>query len=439
MIATNFKKNFISKINEVLKFILESPYSSFYRNKYKNQIPKKIKFYEDFQKIPFLTKDDILAVHLNKRIFVPEEEISRYSFSSGTTAAKKVTILPHTSATFKNSAKYDIALDEEKMKKMGVRHILIALPSSSGPFLRHIEWPRKYTKVIPTDVNNLKLVATIARELKINCVVSSATILDFLIDLLKEVNFNLSQIKCISLGTEFCSVQKMEYFKGEFPNAKIYFGFGSSETGKRGYQCEYLAQKNPSIFHPVPHLLLEVVNEKGEVLPAGEIGELVYTNLEAGAFPLIRYKSNDYGSLKKESCQCGNTHILYVGGRARYDFLKFSGVALHTQAIANAVKNVSQYVEQQFQMHVFEKKENGKLMPQLELHLKFKKEFTKDKDNYYLKKTLKNKISANLRLSAKNTLKDLVEQNVFMPLEIVFLKDWPANQGKSINIISHLS
>jgi hypothetical protein len=59
------------------------------------------------------------------------------------------------------------------------------------------------------------------------------------------------------------------------------------------------------------------------------------------------------------------------------------------------------------------------------------------KENHNFKKLFAEKISKNLKLSAKNTLKQLVDRGIFSPLEIIFVDSWPEGEVKSKNIISH--
>ena len=62
------------------------------------------------------------------------------------------------------------------------------------------------------------------------------------------------------------------------------------------------------------HFLVETINPKtGEVLTAGEEGELVFTTLTKEGVPLIRYRTRDIARLNPEPCRCGRT--LYRMGR----------------------------------------------------------------------------------------------------------------------------
>ena len=49
----------------------------------------------------------------------------------------------------------------------------------------------------------------------------------------------------------------------------------------------------------------EIVDEKGKAVPEGEWGELTVTLIEAGAMPLIRYRTGDISRFLPGICPCG--------------------------------------------------------------------------------------------------------------------------------------
>ena len=58
------------------------------------------------------------------------------------------------------------------------------------------------------------------------------------------------------------------------------------------------------------HFIPEIINpDTGEVLPEGEVGELVFTCITKKAFPLLRYRTRDLCYLTRKPCSCGRTHI----------------------------------------------------------------------------------------------------------------------------------
>ena len=81
--------------------------------------------------------------------------------------------------------------------------------------------------------------------------------------------------------------------------------------------------------------------ETGEVLPAGEWGELVITCIKKEALPLIRYRTKDITRLIYEPCKCGRTTVRMenLSGRSD-DMLKIRGVNVFPSQIEEVVLSV---------------------------------------------------------------------------------------------------
>ena len=57
------------------------------------------------------------------------------------------------------------------------------------------------------------------------------------------------------------------------------------------------------------HVIAEIIDENGDILPKGEYGELVITTIGMKAMPLIRYRTGDYTRILPEPCPCGSSVI----------------------------------------------------------------------------------------------------------------------------------
>jgi len=86
----------------------------------------------------------------------------------------------------------------------------------------------------------------------------------------------------------------------------------------------------------------EIINpETGEVLPAGEQGELVITCIKKEGLPLIRYRTKDITRLFYEPCKCGRTlcRMENLCGRSD-DMLKIRGVNVFPSQIEEVILSV---------------------------------------------------------------------------------------------------
>jgi phenylacetate-CoA ligase len=429
-----FQEKYLDKVKRVLDFAINNPYSNFYKKKYEKLDfnPLRIRSYEDFKKIPYLTKEEIINTPIEDRIFVNEKEIEHFSFSSGTTNNNIPLILPQSSFNHKLIRKY--VINEDELAEMGISRLLVLLPPLSPPFIKILALADSEIIPIPGDIKNLKVTALITKQLSIKSIITTPTILEYFSEHLEEISFDKNSIKFISLAGELCSRKRLENIKKGFPNAKIVFRYGKSESGGPiGYRCKHLENLSPSLYHPLDLYLFEINKDSTSKDGAGEI---IHTDIiEPKGFPLIRYLTNDIGSIKKENCECGSMYTIKLGGRNNYDFLKLNGVILTTEIIEYAIKNISDIIEPQFQMHIYEKEKNGKTIPSLLLKVVIRKTVKADQ---VLKNKIASLVSKELYLAPGKSLEYFAKDNIFSPLEIEFVDKWPTDQIKSKNIISHI-
>ena len=89
------------------------------------------------------------------------------------------------------------------------------------------------------------------------------------------------------------------------------------------------------------HFIPEIINpETGEVLPEGEVGELVFTCITKKAFPLLRYRTRDLCYLTRKPCSCGRTHIRMHKPMGRSDdMMVIKGVNVWPSQIESVLLN----------------------------------------------------------------------------------------------------
>jgi len=86
--------------------------------------------------------------------------------------------------------------------------------------------------------------------------------------------------------------------------AWLHHGLNEVPGPALGFECE---ERN-GLHVSEDHFLIEVVNpDTGELVKAGEEGELVLTTLTTRAYPLIRFRTGDRVRLLQGACPCGRT------------------------------------------------------------------------------------------------------------------------------------
>lgn len=84
---------------------------------------------------------------------------------------------------------------------------------------------------------------------------------------------------------------------------KVFNRYGCRDVYHIASECT----KHNGLHIDSDHVVVEIINERGEPVNTGELGEIVVTDLDNFAFPLIRYKIGDIGVFKDPDfkCDCG--------------------------------------------------------------------------------------------------------------------------------------
>lgn len=96
----------------------------------------------------------------------------------------------------------------------------------------------------------------------------------------------------------------------------IFDQYGCGETNSIAFECE----KHNGLHVASEHVVLEIVNDCGQ---SSERGNVIVTNLDNYAMPLIRYKNGDIASRSQVICDCKRELPLLkeIEGRV-YDFIE---------------------------------------------------------------------------------------------------------------------
>ena len=115
-------------------------------------------------------------------------------------------------------------------------------------------------------------------------------------------------------------------------------GYGGRDAGFIAHQC-------PSGGMHLTHedIVVEIVDAQGRVLPHGESGEIVVTHLATRAFPFIRYRTGDVGTLDPKPCACGRTLPLLkeIQGRSTDFLVAQDGTVMHGLSLIYIVRDLA--------------------------------------------------------------------------------------------------
>ena len=128
----------------------------------------------------------------------------------------------------------------------------------------------------------------------------------------------------------------------ELWGAKAYSTYSSSEIISTF--CECVAQ-NGGHLHP-DLAIVEIVDRRGNLLKAGQTGELVVTPLQVEGMPLVRFKTGDISFLIDAPCSCGRNSLRLgpILGRKK-QMMKVSGTTLYPQAVFSCLEEIGKISE----------------------------------------------------------------------------------------------
>jgi len=121
--------------------------------------------------------------------------------------------------------------------------------------------------------------------------------------------------------------------------APVANGYGGRDAGFIAHECPH-----GGMHITAEDIVVEIVGEDGQVLPAREQGEIVITHLRTGDFPFVRYPTGDVGSLSEEVCGCGRGLPLLaeIDGRSTDFVTAVDGTVLHGLALIYVLRELPQ-------------------------------------------------------------------------------------------------
>jgi len=119
--------------------------------------------------------------------------------------------------------------------------------------------------------------------------------------------------------------------------APVANGYGGRDAGFIAHQCP-----SGSMHITAEDIVVEIVDDAGNVLPNTERGEIVVTHLNTWDFPFVRYRTGDVGRLSSEACACGRglPLIAEIDGRTTDFVYAADGTVLHGLALIYVLREI---------------------------------------------------------------------------------------------------
>jgi phenylacetate-CoA ligase len=395
--------------NERLVKMIERIYYNvpFYRKKLQEigLEPGDIKSIDQLKDLPFTTKQDLRDNYPFGLFTVPQSEIVRLHASSGTTG--KPTVVGYTRSDINMwSEVVARSLTMAGVTKNDIIQVAYGYGLFTGGMGLHYGAEKIGASVIPISGGNTKKQLQLMVDFGSTVIACTPSYAAFLGESIEKEGISKSDIKLKAgiFGAEPWT-EEMRVQIEKLIGLKAYDIYGLSEVIGPGVSMECEHQCGSHIFED--HFYPEIIDPNTlEVLPYGELGELVFTTVTKEAMPLLRYRTRDLTRLHVDKCTCGRTLVRMEKCLGRSDdMLIIRGVNVFPSQVESVLLEMSETTPH-YQLIVT--RENN--LDNLEIRVEVDDQFWSDEIKVLeaLKKKISHNISSLLGLSA--TIK-LVEPN----------------------------
>jgi phenylacetate-CoA ligase len=282
---------------ERLKWSLTHAYenSPVYRRKFDESgvHPSEVKTLADLARFPFTTKKDLRDSYPFGMFAVPQEQISRIHASSGTTG--KPTVVGYTARDIDTWANLVARSIRAAGAKRGDKvHVSYGYGLFTGGLGAHYGAERAGLTVIPFGGGQTEKQVQLIRDFRPDIIMVTPSYMLSIADELERQGIDpvSCSLRIGIFGAEpWTNDMRQAIEKRMGINAVDIYGL--SEVMGPGVASECVETKDgPTIWED--HFYPEIIDpETGEVLPDGELGELVFTSLTKEALPIVRYRTRD--------------------------------------------------------------------------------------------------------------------------------------------------
>ncbi len=359
-------------------------------------LPGDIKSIGDLSKLPFTNKSDLRDNYPFGMFTVPMSEIVRVHASSGTTG--KPTVVGYT----RNDLQMWAEVVTRTLVMAGVhRNDIVQVAYGYGLFTgglgMHYGTENLGATVIPISGGNTKKQIQLMQDFGTTVIACTPSYALFLAEVMKEMGVEPESLKIRVgiFGAEPWSENMRKEIEAKLKLKAIDI-YGLSEVIGPGVSCECGFQAGMHVNED--HFIPEIINpDTLKPVPAGKIGELVFTTVTKEGIPIIRYRTRDLTRLNYDKCACGRTLVRMEKCMGRSDdMLIIRGVNVFPSQIESVLLDMSET-----EPHYLLKIEREGSLDILELLVEVQEQFFSDeiRELEALRKKITNNIQSTLGIS----------------------------------------
>jgi len=305
-------------------------------------VPNDIKSIDDLSKLPFTIKTDLRDNYPFGMFTIPMSEIVRIHASSGTTG--KPTVVGYTRRDLTTWAEVVTrSLCMAGLHREDIVQIAYGYGLFTGGLGLHYGCENLGASVIPISGGNTVKQLQLMQDFGTTVIACTPSYSLYLAEEMEAAGIKKENLK-LRIGI-FGAEPWTENMRKEIESKlgiKAIDIYGLSEIIGPGVSCECEHQVGMHINED--HFIPEIIDpETLQPLPAGEIGELVFTTITKEGIPLIRYRTRDLTRLNYEKCACGRTLVRMEKCKGRSDdMLIIRGVNVFPSQIESVLLEMSE-------------------------------------------------------------------------------------------------
>ena len=255
--------------------------------------PDDLKSLVDLSRFPFTKKSDLRQNYPFGMFAVPRSQINRIHASSGTTG--QPTVVGYTKADLEM---WDVVM-ARSLRAAGLRrgdllHNAYGYGLFTGGLGVHGGAEKMGLTVVPISGGMTERQVLLIEDFQATGITVTPSYMLSILDEYKKQGLDprRSPLKVGIFGAEpWTNSMRIEVEQSFDMHAVDIYGL--SEVLGPGVSCECVESKD-GLHIWEDHFFPEIIDpQTGEVLPDGELGELVFTSLSKEAFPIIRYRTRD--------------------------------------------------------------------------------------------------------------------------------------------------
>lgn len=263
--------------------------------------------FDDLKKLPFLYKDDVQR-HFPEGLIARGTDMDDVMHSATTGSSGKATNFvfhPKTYAYYLSCAMRELTMIGYRPwhRAVYIKYNPVPMPTL-GPLFRVAHIP----SLLPVEEHIRRL-----RKEKPDLLVGYASLIHDIALHVTDDDLKHIQPKFISLNSEMTTPEQREFITRRL-GAPCYDEYSTEETWMIAAQCK---EYNYHLF--TDNVWVEFLDENGNEVGPGEVGEIVLTTLQAHTMPFIRYRIGDLGRPGKGDCPCGMGFPLLEAFEGRAD------------------------------------------------------------------------------------------------------------------------